>query len=202
MEFYRKKSKAYPNELKGGPDMPFCPVCKTEYRQGFTVCSDCGHALVDSLPAGPEQEKETDIYIDDEPAFLVSGNSEIECAIIEGCLRSANIPYLKKDQETGGYMRVYMGYSVFGSKYYVPSRLLTKAKEALDAACPPDSLEIQGEETAEEESYPNRDETEIKAKRHGRFASVAAIVIVAIILLNMIFILVSSIIQFVQSFRG
>jgi hypothetical protein len=28
----------------------FCPVCKSEYREGFTKCSDCGAALVD-LPS-------------------------------------------------------------------------------------------------------------------------------------------------------
>lgn len=27
--------------------MPWCPKCKSEYREGFTVCSDCGGGLVD-----------------------------------------------------------------------------------------------------------------------------------------------------------
>src|SRR5882762_10945344 len=30
----------------------FCPVCKTEYRLGFTKCSDCGVELVPELPVG------------------------------------------------------------------------------------------------------------------------------------------------------
>lgn len=29
--------------------MPWCPKCNAEYQQGFTVCSDCNVALVDSL---------------------------------------------------------------------------------------------------------------------------------------------------------
>ena len=29
--------------------MPWCPKCKNEYRDGFTVCTDCGTALVSSL---------------------------------------------------------------------------------------------------------------------------------------------------------
>lgn len=29
--------------------MPWCPNCKTEYRKGFTVCSDCSSPLVEKL---------------------------------------------------------------------------------------------------------------------------------------------------------
>ncbi|MBP9996601.1 MAG: hypothetical protein KBT19_04910 [Lachnospiraceae bacterium] len=29
--------------------MPWCPNCKNEYKEGYTVCSDCGATLVDSL---------------------------------------------------------------------------------------------------------------------------------------------------------
>lgn len=29
--------------------MPWCPKCKSEYREGFTVCSDCGIKLIESL---------------------------------------------------------------------------------------------------------------------------------------------------------
>lgn len=29
--------------------MPFCPKCKTEYREGFKICADCKVELVDSL---------------------------------------------------------------------------------------------------------------------------------------------------------
>ena len=31
--------------------MPWCPKCRSEYRQGFTVCSDCGSTLVEAKPA-------------------------------------------------------------------------------------------------------------------------------------------------------
>lgn len=29
--------------------MPWCPKCRNEYREGFTVCADCGVELVDKL---------------------------------------------------------------------------------------------------------------------------------------------------------
>ena len=28
----------------------FCPICKAEYRAGFTHCNDCDAGLVDFLP--------------------------------------------------------------------------------------------------------------------------------------------------------
>lgn len=30
--------------------MPWCPKCKSEYREGFTVCADCGCSLVEEDP--------------------------------------------------------------------------------------------------------------------------------------------------------
>ena len=34
--------------------MPWCPKCKSEYRQGFTVCADCGSKLVEEEPPGEQ----------------------------------------------------------------------------------------------------------------------------------------------------
>jgi hypothetical protein len=36
--------------------MPWCPQCKTEYREGFTECKDCKIALVDNLDEAYEME--------------------------------------------------------------------------------------------------------------------------------------------------
>ena len=34
----------------------WCPNCGSEYRQGYTHCSDCGHELVHEPPEVPERE--------------------------------------------------------------------------------------------------------------------------------------------------
>ncbi|MFW6134234.1 MAG: DUF2007 domain-containing protein [Elusimicrobiota bacterium] len=34
----------------------FCPKCKAEYREGFTVCAECQVPLVEELPPEPEVE--------------------------------------------------------------------------------------------------------------------------------------------------
>ena len=33
--------------------MPWCPKCRNEYKDGYTVCADCGTTLVASLDEGP-----------------------------------------------------------------------------------------------------------------------------------------------------
>lgn len=38
--------------------MPWCPVCKDEYKEGITVCADCGAKLVDDLSL-VEEERES-----------------------------------------------------------------------------------------------------------------------------------------------
>jgi len=44
--------------------MPWCPKCKNEYREGITVCADCGTELVDELP--PEDDSKALAFISDE----------------------------------------------------------------------------------------------------------------------------------------
>lgn len=36
--------------------MPWCPKCRNEYREGFTLCAECGVELVDSLEESDEQK--------------------------------------------------------------------------------------------------------------------------------------------------
>jgi hypothetical protein len=39
--------------------MPVCPDCREEFRAGFTLCSDCGATLVDTLPEPVPQGAES-----------------------------------------------------------------------------------------------------------------------------------------------
>jgi len=34
----------------------FCPICRSEYREGFLKCADCDVPLVDEPPGKPEHE--------------------------------------------------------------------------------------------------------------------------------------------------
>ena len=44
--------------------MSYCPKCKNEYREGFTVCTECNGESVDSLEEPADQEE--DVYPENE----------------------------------------------------------------------------------------------------------------------------------------
>lgn len=60
--------------------MPWCPVCKNEYKDGYTECSDCGSKLVESLSEVviPIYFTEDESVIDGLLSFLAS-NSYDKC---------------------------------------------------------------------------------------------------------------------------
>lgn len=92
----------------------YCPNCKKEYEAGITVCPDCNKDL------------KTQILEDDEvyaaapdPVKVTSAANDIDAGLIMNLLINNNIPCFKKDNGAGGYMNVYMGYSVYGEDIYV-----------------------------------------------------------------------------------
>lgn len=84
--------------------MPWCPNCRSEYREGFTECADCKVALVDELPPVAEKKigfvcRETargeDPFADgrftdeDRPVLLLGLEDQAEtirlCELLESC---------------------------------------------------------------------------------------------------------------------
>jgi len=83
----------------------FCPVCKTEYRPGFTECADCGVDLVTTLPADdPADAAEVgdDVPTDSDGRILLwSGlSAQVGNALCEA-LDSASIAHKDTDREFG-----------------------------------------------------------------------------------------------------
>ena len=66
-----------------------------------------------------------------EPVKLTSAATRVEAEMIESMLEECQIPCFIKDLESGGYMNIYMGYSVFGSEIYVRGSDLEAAKALL-----------------------------------------------------------------------
>ncbi|WMJ85590.1 putative signal transducing protein [Anaerocolumna sp. MB42-C2] len=122
----------------------FCPKCKCEYREGFKICPDCNENLVDSLPL---PEKNIEILTALNPIKIKSVANDIDAELLINLLQNNNIPCFKKSKGAGGYMNIYMGYSIFGEDIYVDKEDYTRAMDILSELdlCP-DNMSTSTEE--------------------------------------------------------
>jgi hypothetical protein len=64
----------------------FCPVCKAEYREGFTLCPDCDTNLVTSLDSSKS------FAAAERPLLAWRGNDPVAFSRVLAALRDAEIP--------------------------------------------------------------------------------------------------------------
>ncbi len=69
----------------------FCPDCKAEYRDGFTVCADCHVDLIETLPIEPEPE-----FLDFKEVLATYNPADV--AFIKSLLESEGIQYFFKGE--------------------------------------------------------------------------------------------------------
>ncbi len=77
----------------------FCPVCRSEYREGVTRCPDCGVALVDRLPPEEKEEKKKSRrepvprkYRQSRWVMIYSPSGAQEVALVKMIMERENIP--------------------------------------------------------------------------------------------------------------
>ena len=79
----------------------FCPNCNTEYRSGFTQCSDCGVGLIEHIP-GDASSGDVGTPTDSEGHELLwRGISPGSCNEIREALDTAGIFHKDTDKEFG-----------------------------------------------------------------------------------------------------
>ena len=134
--------------------MPWCPQCKTKFREGFTTCSDCNVDLVDSL----DEERNTK-KLDDRLMFLADVTDDQEANHVENFLNSHNIGVIRKYKGTGAYTSIYMGMSSFSMSLFVLSTDYNRAKEILE------DIESSKTKVIELNSVKNRTKTQSKGTK-------------------------------------
>ena len=75
----------------------FCPQCRSEYREGFTTCSDCNVPLVSELP--PQSEADFVEYKE-----VLSTNSPSNRALISSILDAEGITYFFQGEFVAAYV--------------------------------------------------------------------------------------------------
>jgi hypothetical protein len=118
--------------------MSWCPECGAEYREGYTQCSECQVALVETPPAVTEAEVvEVAAFGSLEQAELAQGM--LESNGISSEVEDARVPHPEAGYPTGGEVAL-----------LVPAPLVEQAKALLAEA---DRGElVDGAEAAEAQS--------------------------------------------------
>ena len=123
----------------------FCPVCKSEYRQGFATCSDCHIALVDELPANDSPKAFEVLWSGESAVFQDQLLEELEQVKIG----AVGIPRDVLFRNSGDVFGI-RGEPLFGFAVCVQSADLPAARRILEHL-----LEQEpGESTPEAESIP------------------------------------------------
>lgn len=83
----------------------FCPKCKSEYREGFYQCPDCGSGLVDRLP--PDNHSGDDEFVE-----VYSTYRQDDIAFIKSILAGEGMTYFFEGESSimliaaGAYARL------------------------------------------------------------------------------------------------
>ena len=74
----------------------FCPKCKSEYREGISICADCGTELVEELPGEDQIQAECEYeYV--EFVTIAETNNRGLIALAKSILGTEGIRYYMDD---------------------------------------------------------------------------------------------------------
>ena len=160
------------NESSEGGVTLYCPNCKAEYKKGITICKDCGEVLVEARKMEVDIEERTAM----DAVKLLSVDNTVNAELVLNLLRNNEIPCYCKDNGIGGYMNIYMGYSIFGKEIYVDRADYERAKEVLKV------MEIDEDESAYyKESLQNQNKKSSLIARLILFGFVGSLLIAAVL---------------------
>ena len=168
-----------------------CPNCGAEFFDGREVCTDCQTPLVKKEEGEKGNVEFASEGVDVE--LLTTVSDHIEAKLLQGILENHGIPSYSMDEESGEYMRVYMGYSIFGEKIYVRASDLLAAQGYLkEWESMKEDAEVDEDYVAAEDSEAEGDSEDEEGENGWRNPLIlkdrrlAAIIIIAAVILGII----------------
>jgi hypothetical protein len=99
----------------------WCPECRSEYREGFAACADCGVPLVEHLPPNADDHqtnrKIVGPFDPDDDLVRIATTNAVDAELIAAQLRGAGIPAAVFGVGTAGALVAIQG--VEGSRVMV-----------------------------------------------------------------------------------
>jgi hypothetical protein len=105
----------------------------------------------------------------------------MDASMITALLEDAGIPSFIKDRGMGGYLKIYMGYTIYGQDIYVNEESYDKAKELLDFYFN-STIENIDEDMITEDSNIEYEPEEIAKYKFHKGSTVARIIIILFML--------------------
>jgi hypothetical protein len=102
----------------------FCPICKAEYREGFSRCADCDVDLVDELEDEPKESPE---YVD--WVKITTFSDRYEADLAQGLLEANDIEAVTFSDDCGSVDPA-LAYGL-GVRLLVREEDVERAKEVL-----------------------------------------------------------------------
>ncbi len=122
---------------------PFCPRCRSEYREGFKRCSDCESDLVETLPSETDNRED----INSDMLSVYDAPDQMSALALSSLLNDSGISAIVKSEQIPMYDGVAMMLFSRWGRVMVLENQYEKAKTLIDEY-------LAGESLAEEEQPP------------------------------------------------
>ncbi|HAD82292.1 MAG: hypothetical protein A2509_04790 [Candidatus Edwardsbacteria bacterium RIFOXYD12_FULL_50_11] len=122
---------------------PFCPNCRTEYREGFKNCSDCGSDLMAALPPEADNREE----VDSDLLAVYDAPDQMSALALSSLLNDNGIRNIIKSEQIPMYDGVARMLFPRWGRVMVMEHQYQKARELIDGY-------LSGEALAEDEPPP------------------------------------------------
>ncbi len=160
----------------------------------------CDHDIMDKKGKGTGRRRFTDLKTEGITKMaekenqtvgnfskLLTVSNQVEAGMVEELLKNEQIACYRRDRELGSFLRVSMGYSVYGEDIFVSKDQLENAREVLKDSF----LAVQEDQDGQDEEYADGKESDVTESYDRRRRLAARIVVIVLAAIMMLVLLLS-----------